>query len=220
RAVARIPAEAPRHMRDAVGLAEVHRERDAQAVTLPRSVVERNAYRVGLRPVGRQQGPELGMRLAEVAGVAECGVGQPRVESAVAVGTEFLARRLHPPGALVLGVAVGAGAWPRLAERVGYLPLHGIAPRQRAAGERLARLRRVVGDILVAGQAGLVAHRDERLDVACLALVLEPVVHRAQRAGTPARVHQHRAGPGAIGLARRARQVRPDRYSKEGKQDR
>jgi hypothetical protein len=178
-AVAAPGAEPPRHLRDAVGPAQVHLVRELEPVPLPRALGERYPHRLRLRTLGGQHRLELGVRLAEVAGVAERSVRQPRVERAVAVGAEALAGRLHPPGAIMLGVTVGAGTRAGFVERVGDLPLHRIAPAHRPAGDRLARRRGVVRNIRVAGQAGLVAHRDERFGVTRLALVLEPVVGRA-----------------------------------------
>ncbi len=112
------------------------------------------------------------MRGAEIAGVGELGVGEARFHFGMAIGAELLRRRSHITRAFVLGVTLDTPA-RRLVEggrdRAGKPGQPGrLAARLNQAGGVLD----VVVDMGVASLAGVVADRDERLDVASLAIVL------------------------------------------------
>src|SRR3546814_17558116 len=102
------------------------------------------------------RGPELGMRLAEVAGIAERGIGQAGIERSVAIGAELLARRLHPRRPFVFGVAGGAGAGAFLAEHGCERPLdrhacpNGRPAIGKARGDRKSVVSGKSGDVRVA----------------------------------------------------------------------
>ena len=61
-------------------------------------------------PADQHRRLEFGMEPLEIGGVAEPGVGQPRVEIGVAVGAEMLRRRRDLLRPLMLGMAVDAAA--------------------------------------------------------------------------------------------------------------
>ena len=131
----------------------------------------------------------------------------------------MLRGRLHPPGAFVLGMASGAGFGAFLAEDPGDVPQQRFARTHRPArGGEPVHLG-MVADILVARQAGLVADRDERLDVADLAIVLERMMREAQLARAPAVIPCHLVHAMRTGLLVRACEIGPDRHGEEGDED-
>src|SRR3569623_3497003 len=99
----------------------------------------------------------------------------------MAIGAEHLRRGRHRPGAVMLAVAIDAGAAVGLVERPCPAGEYPPAQPERRAGRRQPRRRRVVMHVLVAGNARRIAHRDEGLDVASLAIALAPVLRRTER---------------------------------------
>ena len=77
----------------------------------------------------------------------------------------------------------------------------------------------MVADFLVAGEASLVAHRDEGIDVAGFAIILQPMMREAELAGAPARIHDRRAFGIVIGLHPIAGEIGVDGHCEEGEQD-
>src|SRR3546814_14691717 len=112
----------------------------------------------------------------------------------------------------MFAVAIDAGAFGRLAEGGGY-------SRQQLAAQPLFRPRHgdaggggVVMRVLVAGLAGAVADRHERLLMAGFAAALQRVMCLAERAGGPALFAHHRVAVARVvrgaELARAACRVR------------
>jgi hypothetical protein len=117
----------------------MHGMGEFEAALLVRSLRQRKALqqRPLAAPAGDQDGLELGVGAAEIAGVGEPGIRELRLESAVAVGAEALRRRRHRLPALMLGMAFDAAA------RRDVEPLleGQLDPRQRLRSGR-ARARR------------------------------------------------------------------------------
>ena len=174
--------ESLRHPCDAAASIEMQIVREGQPGRFARVLGERDAGQLVAAHRERQGRSKLRVERTEIGSVAEPGIGQPVLERTVAIGAERLARRRHPAGTLVLGVAVRACAGAGLAERVGDLPLEPLPGAAGPASIGYPRGQGVIVDVFVTSQAGFVAHRLERLDVARLALALELMVRLAERA--------------------------------------
>ena len=112
-------------------------------------------------------------------------------------------------------MAIGAGAGIFPAEDVRHRPQHLLAERAPFHRSGEPGMLGMVPDILVATDAGLVAHRFERANVAGLAFVFQAVMGKAKRTGAPARVAYYRCI-----WAIAARQMADDRHRQENGQDR
>ena len=86
------------------------------------------------------------------------------------------------------------------------------------AGIGEARMLGMVGHVLVTGEAGLVAHRDERLDVARLAVAFERVMRVGQLARAPRGIHHDRVGSLGAGALVGAVEMAPHRDCQERRQ--
>ncbi len=134
------------------------------------------------RPRLHQRG-KLRMAGAEIGGIAQFRVLQPVLQRTVAVGAEGLRRRLHRTCALMFAVAVDAGTLRRLAECGGHSRQQLVAQSPFSPCHGDAGGRCMVVRIPVAGLAGAVADRDERLLMAGFAAAFEGVVGLAERTG-------------------------------------
>jgi len=182
-------------------------------------VTQRDPQRFFLPQLGEDCRLEFGMPLAEIAGISKRGIGQPRIERSVAICTELLAGGFHARGAFVFGVASGAGTRPFLAKHACNRPLKAFAQSVRSAPIGQPGCGGVIPDLGMAGQASLVAHRYEGIDVASLAIVLQAVVRPAECAGTPAGVEYNLARALGVRFDPLAGQMRYCRDCQKRQQD-
>src|SRR3546814_6981715 len=92
RAIATAASKPDRHARGPALRIEVDVMRELEPARFARSVAQRNAHRLRLLQPGEDRGLELRMRRAEIAGIAERGIGKARIARGVAIGAE-LARK-------------------------------------------------------------------------------------------------------------------------------
>ena len=193
----------------------MHGMRETQTVLLARFAVEHDAAAPVIAQCGVHQCLQLGMRSAEIVGVAKRCVREASVHVLVTTGAELLCCGFHAACAFMFGMAGGTAFGAFLAEGFRHLPQQRLARAHRPARSGEPRPVGMIADVFVAGEAGFVADRDEGFDMAGLAIVLERVVRKAELAGAPTGIPCHLVDAICTGLLVLARQAAPDRYHEE-----
>ena len=138
----------------------------------------------------------------EVGRGAEPGLREAAAQIGMAVGAELLRRRRHALRAFMLGMAFDATAGG-LPDRVANRLLEAAEAGELRRRPLHLRERSMVMDVGVAGLAGIVLHRLERLDVAGLAIGRQRRVRAGEITAAPHLIgveagHRHPVGIAAI----------------------
>ena len=183
-------AEPPRHLCHAPSGRQMQAVRKDEAVAVgyargPADAGERWAEALSFRRSGRDQRPELRMRSAEIARVRHPCVGQPAIHVGMTIGAETLRRSGHRTRALMLGMTIDTAPGGAV-KGSGDAQLGGAESVGLSARPAEAVRRGMVVRVVMTGDTGGIPNRDERLDMAGLAIAGEAVMGATQWPARPA----------------------------------